>query len=65
MDPKHNDPNQKPPGQDGGDKPKPNGWFALTIAILVVLAVSTIFRTVSNSQYTEATWSDFRREMAA
>ena len=65
MDPKRNDPNQKPPGQEGGDKPKPNGWFALTIAILVVLAVSTIFRAVSNSQYTEATWSDFRREMAA
>ena len=65
MDPKRNDPNQKPGQEDGGNKPKPNGWLALTIAIVVVLLVSTIFRTVSNSQYTEATWSDFRREMAA
>ncbi len=46
-------------------KPKTNGWIALTIAIIVVLAFSTIFNTVSNSQYTKTTWTDFRSEMAA
>ena len=66
MDPKRNDPNQKPPGQGPeGEKPRTNGWVALTIAILVVLAFSTIFNAVSNSQYTETTWSDFRDAVEA
>ena len=64
MDPERNKQNPQKP-DNNGDKPKPNGWAALTIAILVVLAVSTIFRTVSDSQYTKTTWSDFRSEMAA
>ena len=64
MDPKRDKQNPQNPNPDG-DKPKTNGWAALTIAILVVLAVSTIFRTVSDSQYTKTTWSDFRSEMAA
>ena len=66
MDPKRNDPNQKPPGQNpGGDKPKTNGFLAILIGLLIALAVSGIFNTVQNSQYTEKTWSDFRAEMAA
>jgi len=64
MEPERNNPNPQKPDPEGG-KPKPSGWIAMTIAIVVVLAVSTIFRTVSNSQYTKATWSDFRAEMAA
>ena len=64
MDPERSNPNQNNPnrGHDG-DKPKTNGWVALTIAILVVLAFSTIFNTVSNSQYTQTTWSEFRDAM--
>ena len=66
MDPKRNDPNQKPPGQGpGGDKPRTNGFVALVVALLIVLAVSSIFNSVQNSQYTEKTWSDFRADMAA
>ena len=66
MDPERNDPNQKKPNQNhDGDKPKTNGWVALTIAILVVLAVSSLFNNISNSQYTPATWSDFRAAMEA
>ncbi len=64
MDPERSKQNPQKPNPDG-EKPKPSGWAALTIAILVVLAVSTIFRTVSNSQYTKTTWSDFRSAMAA
>ena len=64
MDPERSNPNQNNPnrGHDG-DKPKTNGWAALTIAILVVLAFSTIFNTVSNSQFTQTTWSEFRDAM--
>ena len=64
MDFKRNKQNPQKPTPDG-EKPRTNGWAALTIAILVVLAVSTIFRTVSDSQYTKTTWTDFRSEMAA
>ena len=60
MDPNRNDPNRKSPQGPEGEKPKTNGWVALTIAILVVLAFSTLFRNISNSQYTQTTWSDFR-----
>ena len=66
MEPDRNNPNKKPPNNPGGEdnnKPKTNGWVALTIAILVVLAFSTIFNAVSNSQYTQTTWSDFRTAM--
>ena len=66
MDPERNKPNPNSPNREGdGDKPKSNGWVALTIAILVVLAFSTIFNAVSNSQYTETTWSDFRDAVEA
>ncbi len=64
MDPERSKQNSQKPNPDG-EKPKTNGWAALTIAILVVLAVSTIFRTVSDSQYTKTTWSDFRSAMEA
>ena len=66
MDSERNKPNQNPKDSgNGGDKPRPNGWLALTVAILIVLGVSTIFRAVSNSQYTKTTWSDFRTAMDA
>ena len=64
MDPKRNDPNRKPPQGPDAEKPKTNGWVALTIAILVVLAFSTLFRNISNSQYDQTTWSDFRTAVA-
>ena len=64
MDPNRNDPNRKSPQGPEGEKPKTNGWVALTIAILVVLAFSTLFRNISNSQYTQTTWSDFRTAVA-
>ena len=55
MNPERND---TPSG--GGDKqPKSSPWVAITIAIVVVLLFSTIFNTVSNSQYTQTTFTDF------
>ena len=64
MDPERSNPNQNRPNPGSeGDKPKTNGWVALTIAIIVVLIASTIFNNISNSQYTKTTWSDFRDAM--
>ena len=64
MDPKRNDPNQNvQPGE--GNKPKTSGWVALTVAILLALAVSGIFKSISESQYKEQNWTEFRAEMTA
>ena len=50
MDPVRNDPNKNNPGQQPENaKPKPSGWFTLTIALLIALAVTSIFNTVSES----------------
>ena len=66
MDPKPNDPNQNPTDQNPeGGKPRTSGWVALTIALLLALAVGGIFNTVTESQYKEQTWTDFRSEMTA
>ena len=64
MDPNRNDPNQNGQSPEGG-KPKTSGWAALTIALLVALVFGGIFNTVSESQYNEKTWTDFRTEMSA
>ncbi|MBR2048466.1 MAG: ATP-dependent zinc metalloprotease FtsH [Oscillospiraceae bacterium] len=59
----NNERNNNPgPGKEGGDKqsPKNNAWFALAIAIAVVVLIGTIFNQVSQSKYTKTTYSDFR-----
>ena len=66
MDPVRNDPNKNKPGQQPENaKPKTSGWFTLTIVLLIALAVTSIFNTVSESQYKETNWTDFRAEMTA
>ena len=59
MDQNRNTPNHP---QDGNppEKNKPrNIWTALIITLALVLIFSWIFNAVSNSQYTETTYSDF------
>ncbi len=53
-------PNEKKPG---GDKPKTSFWTPLIIALALVLLFGWIYNMVSNSQYTETTYSDFRLAM--
>ncbi len=59
MDPNRNDQNRNHNNNEPEkDKPK-NIWTALIITLALVLIFSWIFNAVSNSQYTETTYSDF------
>ena len=59
MDPNRNDQNRNQNNKEPEkDKPK-NIWTALIITLALVLIFSWIFNAVSNSQYTETTYSDF------
>ena len=53
----------KKPEKPGEDKRKPNRWLALIVAIGAVLLIGTIYNAISNSQYTQTTWTDFRKAM--
>ena len=56
MDPNNKDPKKNPREED--KKPK-NIGLALIITIAIVLGISMIYNAVSNSQYTQVTFSDF------
>ena len=58
-------PNKSPkkPNKPGDDKRKPNRWLALVVAIGAVLLIGTIYNSITNSQYTQTTWTDFRKAM--
>ena len=53
-------PNEKKPG---GDRPKTNFWTPLIIALALVMLFGWIYNMVSNSQYTETSYTDFRTAM--
>ena len=48
---------------DGSKKPKLNIWVALALTVGIVLLINTVFNTISGSQYTETTYSDFKTAM--
>ena len=61
MDPKRNNPNQQGPNKGGNNKnPKSNPWLALVIAVVVLIAIGSLYNVINESQYTQTTWSDFR-----
>ena len=60
MDPKRNDPPKMP---DGDDKKPKNLLTTIIVSIAILLAVISIFNLVSDSQYTETTYSQFLDEM--
>ena len=46
-----------------GKKPKPSIWITLILTIGIVLLISSVFKAVSGSQYTETTYSEFKTIM--
>ena len=61
MENNRNDRDNKSPEK----KPKGNLWITLLITVGIVLIIGAVFNMISNSQYEKATYSDFRKEMAA
>ena len=61
-----NKPNDSKSGKPAGETKRPrNIWITLIITVAIILLISWIYNAVVNSQYTETTYSDFRKEMAA
>ncbi len=64
MDTNRNDPQDKNNrNPDNGKQPRNNIWIAIIITFAIVLMIGTIYNSVSNSQYTQTTFSDFLAEM--
>ncbi len=59
----NDNPNEKKPGGPGNEKPKNNFWTPLIIALALVMLFGWIYNMVSNSQYTETTYTEFRTAM--
>ncbi len=57
MDPNRSNDPKNPQSND--KRPKGNLFLTVIISIVVVLLIINIFNAVRNSQYTQATWSDF------
>ena len=55
----------QPPKKPDGKKPKLNIWFALLIAVAIVLLISVVYNAVRNSQYTQTTFTDFMTQVNA
>ena len=60
--------NQKNPNNNnnnsGDGKKSKNIWIALIITVAIVLLISWVYNAISDSQYTETTYSDFLNAMA-
>ena len=46
-------------------KPKGNIWLTLLITIGIALIIGAVYNMIAGSQYEKATYTDFRKEMAA
>ena len=64
MELNRNDSPHNGPKKPDGKKPK-NYWLPLIIAVVAVLAIGSIYNMISESQYTQTTWSDFRNDFEA
>ena len=64
MEPNRNDSQNR--GNNPGDSKRPkNLLLPLIITVAIVLIFSLVYNAISNSQYTQTTWSDFRAAMEA
>ena len=62
MEPNRNDSSHNGPKKPDDKRPK-NIWLILVITVVAVLAIGSIYNMISDSQYTQTTWSDFRDAM--
>ncbi len=46
--------------KSGNKRPKGNIWVALIISVVIILIISTVYNAISNSQYTQTTFTDFQ-----
>ena len=60
-----NDRQNKKPEQNPEKKPKGNILVTLLITAGIVLAIIGVYNMIAGSQYTQTTYTDFRKEMAA
>ncbi len=65
MEPNRNDSQNRNNKPGDGKRPKGNIWVTLIISVAIVLAISLIYNAVSNSQYTQTTYTDFKQTMDA
>ena len=63
MDPNNNNAPKKNGPENS--KPKWSIWGALVITVAIILLISSLFNTISKSQYTATTYTDFRQAMLA
>ena len=61
MEPNRNNPQNNKPGDN--KRPKLNIWVTLLIAVAIVMLISTVYHAISNSQYTQTKYSEFRADM--
>ena len=63
MDMEHNRNDSHNNRKPEGEKPRGNIWTALIITLALVLLFSWVYNTVRNSQYTQKTYDEFKRDM--
>ena len=63
MEPNRNDQNNQNNKKPGGDQPRGRMGTALIVTLVIVLLFNWIYSSISKSQYTETTFSDFLTAM--
>ena len=59
MEQNQNDRNKSPQGNE--KRPKGSIWVALIVTIGIILIISSLYRMITDGQYTETTFSDFQQ----
>ena len=55
--------NNQNPQKPDNKRPKGNVWLAIIVSLALILIVSSVYRTISKSQYNQTTLSEFYEEL--
>ena len=55
--------NNKNPQKPDNKRPKGNIWLALIVSLALILIVSTLYRSITKSQYNQTTLSEFYTDL--